>query len=268
MDDIYSPYSLRKDQIAVFRERGFIKLEGVLPVEVLDRFGPEFSRIVHERNTQTLPMEERSTRQQAFIQVINLWKESEEAKRFVFGKRLARIAAELMGTRGVRLYHDQALFKEAGGGFTPWHADQYYWPFATDRCCTVWIPLQDTLAEMGPIAFSEGSHWVTEGRDLNISDESEVRIEDVLRSAGKTTIEQTFSRGDVSFHYGWTFHRAAGNRTERDREAMTMIYMDVDMRMKEEDNPHQQAAIWCPGVKVGEIIDTPVTPVIYEAVGR
>ena len=49
---------------------------------------------------------------------------------------------------------------------------------------------------------------------------------------------------------------------------MTMIYMDVDMRMKEEDNPHQQAAIWCPGVKVGEIIDTPVTPVIYEAVGR
>ena len=45
---------------------------------------------------------------------------------------------------------------------------------------------------------------------------------------------------------------------------MTVIYMDRDMRMKEEDNPHQQAEVWCPGVKVGEVIDTPVTPVIWQ----
>ena len=169
-----------------------------------------------------------------------------------------------MGARGVRIYHDQALYKEAGGGFTPWHADQYYWPFATERCCPVWIPLQDTPLEMGPLAFSEGSHCVTDGRDLNISDESEARIDASLRDAGLDTVEEPFSRGDVSFHSGWTFHRAEGNRTDQDREAMTIVYMDVDMRMKEEDNPHQQAAIWCPGVEVGEIIETPVTPVIYE----
>jgi hypothetical protein len=28
-----------------------------------------------------------------------------------------------MEVEGVRLYHDQALFKEAEGGITPWHAD-------------------------------------------------------------------------------------------------------------------------------------------------
>ena len=59
--------------------------------------------------------------------------------------------------RGVRMYHDQALYKEAGGGITPWHADQYYWPLETDKTITAWIPLQATPLEMGPLEFSAGS---------------------------------------------------------------------------------------------------------------
>ena len=39
-------------------------------------------------------------------------------------------------SKSVRLYHDQALFKEAGGGITPWHQDQHYWPLDTDRTIT------------------------------------------------------------------------------------------------------------------------------------
>jgi hypothetical protein len=66
-----------------------------------------------------LPFLQRSTYKKAFIQIINLWKKSEKVKEFVFGERLARIATELLGTRGVRIYHDQALYKEPGGGFTP-----------------------------------------------------------------------------------------------------------------------------------------------------
>jgi Phytanoyl-CoA dioxygenase (PhyH) len=59
---------------------------------------------------------------------------------------------------GVRLYHDQALYKEAGGGPTPWHADQYYWPLTTDRVVTAWVPLQAVSADMGPLAFAERTH--------------------------------------------------------------------------------------------------------------
>ena len=63
----------------------------------------------------------------------------------------------LLEVAGVRLYHDQALFKEAGGGHTPWHADQFYWPLATDRTVTAWVPLVDVPMEMGPLAFATGS---------------------------------------------------------------------------------------------------------------
>src|SRR5207249_11996994 len=55
------------------------------------------------------------------------------------------------------LYHDQALFKEAGGGRTPWHQDMYYWPLDTDRTITMWMPLVDVPAEVGSMLFASGS---------------------------------------------------------------------------------------------------------------
>ena len=74
--------------------------------------------------------EKRDTYNKAFLQVGNIWTKNATVKEFCWGQRLARLAAELMGVRGVRMYHDQALYKEAGGGITPWHADQYYWPIS------------------------------------------------------------------------------------------------------------------------------------------
>jgi len=47
----------------------------------------------------------------------------------------------LLDTQGVRMWHDQSLYKEPSGGFTPWHADQQYWPMASGLCVTAWIPL-------------------------------------------------------------------------------------------------------------------------------
>jgi ectoine hydroxylase-related dioxygenase (phytanoyl-CoA dioxygenase family) len=264
--DIDSEYELKEEQITSFRERGFVKLKEVLSPGVIAHFGAEFTEVVHAHNKQKTPMKDRNTYQQAFIQIGNLWQKSELVKRFVLGKRLPRIAAELLGTRGVRLYHDQALYKEGGGGFTPWHADEYYWPLATEKCCTVWIPLQATPLEMGPLAFAEGSHRFTYGRDLKISDESEAKIQKALSDESYPYVQEPFDLGEVSFHYGWTFHRAEGNQTDRPREVMTVIYMDVDMRLKEPENENQvrDREGCCPGVEVGEIIDSVENPVLYE----
>jgi len=37
-------------------------------------------------------------------QLMNLWERDADVRKFVFGTRLARIAAELMGVKGVRIY--------------------------------------------------------------------------------------------------------------------------------------------------------------------
>ena len=107
-----------------------------------------------------------------------------------------------MEVDGVRMYHDQALFKEGGGGITPWHADQYYWPLDSDKTITAWIPLQDTPLEMGPLEFSSGSHIIKDGRDLAISDDSERIIHEKLRVTDFKHVIEKFDIGEISFHSG------------------------------------------------------------------
>jgi ectoine hydroxylase-related dioxygenase (phytanoyl-CoA dioxygenase family) len=263
--DVDSPYPLSRHAREAYERDGFVRLSGVFDRETLAHFAPELAAKVEELNTLHLPMEERTTYEKAFLQVMNLWTRSEAARRFVFGRRLARLAADLMGVRGVRLYHDQALYKEAGGGHTPWHADQYYWPLATDRCCTAWVPLQATPLEMGPLAFAAGSHRVEVGRDLPISDESEAEVAKALEKAALPMVEEPFALGDVSFHSGWTFHRAGENRTSRTREVMTVIFMDAEMRLAAPRNRNQEIdrETWCPGAVVGETIATRLNPRLF-----
>jgi len=258
-------YSVSTEAISYFRENGFIKLKNVFKPEILDYYGTEITRKVLELNTMHLPLEERDTYHKAFLQVGNIWRKSERIKEFVMGKRLAKIATDLMGTNGVRLYHDQALYKEQGGGFTPWHADQYYWPFESEKCCTAWIPLQETPMEMGPLAFSVKSHQHTFGRDLAISDESEKQIQENLKNAQLEYVAEPFDLGEVSFHYGWTFHNAGPNTTDKPRKVMTIIYMDEQMRLHEPVNENQKVDrnVFCQGVQVGEIINGEISPVIY-----
>jgi ectoine hydroxylase-related dioxygenase (phytanoyl-CoA dioxygenase family) len=263
--DLDSAYALSPHAIRFFRENGFVTLKDVFTREALSVYGREITRKVQELNTLHLPMEERSTYQKAFLQVMNIWTKSPVVREFVFGKRLARLAAELMGTAGVRLYHDQALYKEGRGGFTPWHADQYYWPLASTHSITAWIPLQATPLEMGPLAFAPRSHTLDLGRDLAISDQSQSVIEKKLLAANLGQFEEPFELGEMSFHAGWTFHRAGRNLTDRPREVMTVIYMDSEMRLAAPRNDNQQAdwEAWCPGATVGDVIQSPLNPVLW-----
>ncbi len=266
IDILNEPFVLSPEQIDFYREHNFIKLKQVFPPDLLEHYGQIISEKVQELNTQHLPMEQRDTYGKAFLQIMNIWTKSEEVKRFVFGKRLARIATELMGVRGVRMYHDQALFKEPGGGFTPWHADQYYWPLANDNTVTAWIPIQAVPLEMGPLEFSAGSHSIPLGRNLKISDDSEAYISKTLRVNDFPHIVEPFELGEVSFHSGWVFHRAGANHTDQMRQVMTVIYMDKDMKLKAPENPNQQNdwETWCPGAVVGEVIETEINPVVFE----
>lgn len=261
--DLDSPYALRPEQIQFYRDNGYIKLKQVLSAEVIEHYKKEIAAAVRKHDTNSTPMEKRSVYDQAFTQVHNLWLKSDAVAKFVMSKRLGRVAAELMGVQGVRLYHDQALYKEPGGGFTPWHVDQQYWPMSSNHCVTAWIPLQATPLEMGPLSFAPKSSQIRAGRDLEISAESEVAISRNLKDYPQD--ESAFDLGEVSFHSGWIFHRAGGNKTDHPREVMTIIYMDALMRLAEPRNKNQaqDREWWCPGVDVGAVINSRINPLIF-----
>ncbi|UOY06822.1 phytanoyl-CoA dioxygenase family protein [Muricauda sp. SCSIO 64092] len=259
------PYSLTSEHIDFYQKNKYIKLKQVLETDFLVHLNDVISKKVDELNQQDTPMERRSTYGKAFLQLFNLWKQDEAIKELVFSKRLAKIATDLMQVDGVRLYHDQALFKEGGGGITPWHADQHYWPLATDKTITAWIPLQGTPLQMGPLEFSAGSHAILEGRELSIGDTSESFIEKRLKVTDFKHVIAPFDIGEISFHSGWVFHRAGANTTQKTRKVMTIIYMDKDMKLKQPENDGQinDWNTWCPGAEIGKIINTPLNPVLY-----
>lgn len=258
-------YALTHEQIEFYQKYRFIKLKNVLSPEVIQHFNEVITSSVTKLNKEDKPLANRTTYGKAFLQLFNLWREDERIKSFVLSKRLGKIAADLMQCDGVRLYHDQALYKEAGGGITPWHADQFYWPLETDKTVTAWIPLQATPLEMGPLEFSAGSHQIVEGRELQIGDESESAIQQRLRVTDFKHVIEPFDLGEISFHSGWVFHRAGANTTSETRKVMTIIYMDKDMRLKTPENKNQEHDwnTWCPGAKVNGVINSPINPVIY-----
>jgi len=266
--DLDTPCELTDEQVRRFREQGFIKLKQVLTPELIEAYAPEVTRLTMEaaRDKADVPMDERDTYSKAFLQVWNLWEQNDKVREFSFSKRLARIATELLGTRGVRMYHDQALYKEPAGGFTPWHADQQYWPMTTSLSVTAWVPLQETPIEMGPLCFARGSHLKNIGRDLEIGDESEQRIRDEIKRQGVVEVQEPFELGEVSFHYGWTLHRAGPNTTDQPRKVHTVIYMDKDMRLAEPKNGNQRAdwEAWSPGTRIGQVMDSAKNPVLFD----
>jgi ectoine hydroxylase-related dioxygenase (phytanoyl-CoA dioxygenase family) len=268
VSELDTPYALDEKAIRRFREDGFIRLSNVLSAELIAHYAPEINRVVDEYNRlKDVPFEERSLYDQAFIQVTNLWTHNERVRELAFCKRLARIAAELIGTRGVRMWHDQALYKEPSGGFTPWHVDQQYWPMASPLSVTAWIPLQPVPIEMGPLCFGRGSHRKHIGRDLEISAESEAKIREAVKREKVVEVQEPFALGDVSYHLGWTLHRAGPNTTDRPRRVFTIIYMDIDMRLEKPTNKNQQVDWegWTPSTQIGEVMDDPLNPVLYSA---
>jgi ectoine hydroxylase-related dioxygenase (phytanoyl-CoA dioxygenase family) len=263
--DLDSEYKLRPEQIARFQQDGYIKLKDVFTKDMLDYYGEEITRQVLRLSKDAKPLEERNTYGKAFLQIMNLWKESDVVQEFVFGKRLARIATELLQVKGVRIYHDQALYKEARGGYTPWHVDQAYWPMTTEKSVTAWIPLHAVPLEHGPLSFSVGSQRIKIGREMEISEDSERQMDAQLKLSNLPIDETPFALGEVSFHLGFTFHRAGPNTLPQAREVMTIIYMDQDMRLCEPKNRMHvgDAAVWAPGIRPGEVIASPLNPVLF-----
>ena len=131
---------ISQEQIHELRENGHVLIRNILSPgrnSGLPGCDRESRRYIQYRKTK---IEERDTFGKAFLQVMNLWRNDERVKKFVMAKRFGRMAADLLGVENVRIYHDQALFKEPGGGPTPWHQDQFYWPVDTANTITMWMP--------------------------------------------------------------------------------------------------------------------------------
>lgn len=204
-----------------------------------------------------------ATYDRAFLQMTNLWTRSPTVAAVTLDRRCAAVAAALLGVPAVRLYHDQALYKQGGGGYTPWHQDQRYWPLGDARTVTMWLSLVDATPEMGTMRFASGSHLLGDLGPLPISDRSEAELGELIeRFELPITGSKAMPAGHASFHAGWVVHGAPGNLTEVAREAFTVIYVEDGARVSapDSDERRRDQRTWLPGLAVGDLVDSPLNP--------
>ena len=257
-------YELTPEGVAAYQKNGHVLLRAVATPDEAAAFRPVVASAVKRCNRESRPLAERDTYGKAFLQVMNLWCEDADVQRYVFAARFAGVAAELLGVESVRVYHDQALVKEPGGGHTPWHQDAIYWPIDGTRCITMWMPLVDVTLDMGMMTFVNGGNNGALGEEA-ISDDSEAHFDTLVSEVGlKLSTPVAMAAGDATFHGGWTLHKAGANISTVTREVMTVIYFASDLTVQSPINEAQRRdlARWLPGLEPGDPAASPLNPVV------
>lgn len=253
------------EQINQFRKDGYSIVRNILSKDEVEAYRDVILDAAQRYNTEKRKLEDRDTYGKAFLQIMNLWAMDEKVKMFTLSKRFAQMAADLLGVDNVRIYHDQALFKEPGGGPTPWHQDQYYWPVDTNNTITMWMPLIDMNEGMGMLTFASGSHTKGYVFDAEISDESEESFDNYVKENTLPVVRPTYmNAGDATWHYGYTIHNAPGNISDTMREVMTVIYVADGARITEPKHKWQvnDHKTWLKSLPFGSLVSSELNPLV------
>ncbi len=156
----------------------------------------------------------------------------------------AEIAADLMQSDTVQIFHDHVLVKEPGTSKpTPWHQDSPYYFVDGTQTISFWTPL-DRVDEAS-LRCVKGSHlwqkpvlptrWLSE--ESFYTDENFYMAVPDPDAENMPIVEWQMEPGDaVAFHFK-TLHGARGNNTKSRRRAFSLRFVGDDARYVERDGP-------------------------------
>jgi ectoine hydroxylase-related dioxygenase (phytanoyl-CoA dioxygenase family) len=247
-------------QVETFEKKGYIVIDDLLSDEELEQYGNAVDEAVIERSRwDKRKLEDRSRYEQSFRQCINLWEHAPEVRPLTFHPLIGEAAARLLRTETVRIWHDQALYKEAHGRETAPHLDHDYWAIEQPRTITAWIPFDGSTEAMGAMGYVPGSHGFEIDTIANIftGDGFDLEKGEEARGIAPEFVEVT--RGSVAFHHGRTIHLAHPNQTDRTRRVYTVIYFADGCTRRNAKHPSVDRT----EVPVGAPIQGPVTPIAW-----
>jgi ectoine hydroxylase-related dioxygenase (phytanoyl-CoA dioxygenase family) len=265
-----SPFPLDDDARDTYRRDGFVVLHQVFNPDVITAARPHLIASLRRH----WPMQERSADDRddaysrAFVQITKVGLQDEVMRAFTHAPRIGRLAAELMGVRGVRIFCEDWLLKRPGAGETPWHQDCCVFPFESEATITAWIPIHDVPAGMGLPRYARGSQVFGLAPVENISEESNGEFERIMTEHGFEVVRvPPLASGDVCFHDGLTFHGASPNESAEIRYVLA-LHMFADgacIREPTTSSMRHQLNDFAPGLKPGDPAVVPAWPLIYSA---
>jgi phytanoyl-CoA hydroxylase len=261
--------TISQSQINAYQENGFLIIEDFLSPQELT-----VMQAIANRGGQKIPGkagmvgEEDGINSNAdyfskvFDQMINLWQTDEGVKKLMLNPEIGEMAAKLAGVEGIRIWHDQALFKRPWANPTSWHLDTPFWSFSDRRALSIWIALDDATLENGCLFFIPGSHKKTGFENPGIGKNMDSIFDYYPGLRQMPSVSAVMKAGSCSFHNGLTIHGANANMTSGSRRAMTCAYMPDGNVYN--GIPNILTSEQVSALKVGDLLnDEQQTPLIY-----
>ena len=218
---------LDQSSIEEFDARGFVVTPDLVPADELARYADAVDDAVARRTAHDeRPVADKSTYEQSFVQCMRLWETDPAVAPLTFHPALAEAAAELLGVATVRLWQDQALYKEPGGRITDPHQDATFWPIGDAPLVSAWIPFEGSTIETGAMAYVPGSHRAGRLKPVNLLHTTvpyDILTDPALGGAKPEFVEAP--PGSVVWHHGLTVHQAAPNQSDGMRRVFTIVYI-------------------------------------------
>lgn len=266
---------LTQGQIAQYRHDGFLVIENFLSAEELEFWRTALNDAVEKRNGNKMPdrkevygkgdAEDKSYYDNVFDQLINLWVDNDKMKQIMLDERLGKMAAQLAGVQGIRIWHDQALIKKPWANPTSWHLDTPYWSFSDRRALSIWVALDDATYENGCLFFIPGSYHKTTFDNPGIGKNMGAIFTTYPEFKTAQPVAAPMKAGSCSFHNGLTIHGAHANMTPGFRRAMTCAYMPDGSIFNGIQNILQDEDV--ARLKIGDMLENnKLNPLIYQAV--
>ena len=174
----------------------------------------------------------------AFVEDFCNWQRIDAIEHFARESGAAAIAAQLMGSTTVRLYHDHVLVKEPGTRQrTPWHQDQPYYNIDGRQNASMWFPV-DPVAGESTLQFVAGSHrgeWYMPRSFLDdqakwFPDGTLAELPDVDgRPADFRVLGWELEPGDAVFFHMLTLHAAGGVPGRDRRRVLSLRFLGDDI---------------------------------------
>ena len=192
---------------------------------------------------------------------MNLWEDFPDVRPLTFHPRLGQAAAELLGVDSVRLWHDQALYKQAGGRATDPHQDQPYWPVKETASVTAWIPFDGSTLDVRRDGVPAG---IAHGRPAQVRQHLLRRAARHPRRPRGRGHRAGVRRGAEGLGRVPSRVDRAPRRAERDRPRPRRAHdhlLAVDGSTRGYPFPH--FAVDRCDIEVGQVIDGDVTPIVW-----
>ncbi|MDX1931289.1 MAG: phytanoyl-CoA dioxygenase family protein [Capsulimonadales bacterium] len=261
---------IRPEQVAFYRENGFVVIEDFLTPEELEHWRANTEEAIALRLAAAPTGKWNLTNQgnpdsyyaQVFLQAIKLADTHPGMREIMHDPRLGEMAATLAEVDGIRIWHDQALFKPPFGNPTAWHLDNPYWSFSSRDSLSIWVALDDATPGNGCMWYLPGTHRTARFENVGIGE----KMADLFRHYPEwreiDPVACPCPAGSAVFHNGLTAHGAGANMTNKPRRAMTCAYMPDGATFNGEKNVLPDE--YFETLSVGDVLNDPiVNPLIF-----